>query len=128
VNLHRNGRILPRVAGALLFLAPAVLGAGCAAGVSAGTVTTADGYDAVYVDDAQVPADIQTYHPYRYDNADAYYVNGRWYRHQGAHWVTYRRPPPELERQRTMVQEAPPTRHPEVVPAYPRPEPPPPQR
>jgi hypothetical protein len=96
-----------RVAAACIAYAFAGSGAGCAATVSGETATSVDGYDAVYVDDAAVPASIEAYPHYYYGDGYAYYVNGRWYHRHGNRWVTYRHAPPELERQRVHSRERP---------------------
>jgi hypothetical protein len=104
-----------------LALAPVVaLSPGCAARVTSGTVATVDGYDAVYIDDWQVPASIEGYPRYAYYDGYAYYVGGRWYHRHGNHWVYYRQAPRELVRQRAVVQEAPPARRADRENAYAR--------
>ena len=65
--------------------------------------------DEVEVDTAPV-VDVNTYPHTEYRGQTVYYVNGRWYRPHGRHWVYYRNEPPELVRHRGYVQQAPPAR------------------
>jgi hypothetical protein len=107
----------------------AALGTGCGAGGYSrlepapypGSVDEGD--VVVYVD--VVPPNIEAYPHLYYAGADAYYVDGRWYRHGQRGWGYYRQEPPPLARQRPNVVQAParPARFPPrpgVVEAQPR--------
>ena len=103
------------------------------------------GVDDGIVYDEYAPPDIHLYPHVFYEGGEAYYANGRWYRHGPRGWGYYRQTPPDLERQRPFVQQAPmahgpgfagppsstfapsPT-SPGVRPAYPVGHPPPPSR
>jgi hypothetical protein len=82
-------------------------------------VARVDGYDAVYIDDSEVPVSIETYPRYAYYDGYAYYVDGRWYHRHRDHWVYYRQSPRELVRERAFVQQAPPARKAAPYNAYP---------
>ena len=74
------------------------------------------GYATVYT--TSVPEDIYARPYVYYAGRPAYYVQGRWYTESPRGWVYYRSAPPELERHRPYVQQAPPA--PRTAPyAYP---------
>lgn len=118
---------------ASLLAAALVLVPGCTARLMAGTPTVIDGYGAVYTDD--VPADLSIYPRVFYRGSYAYYVQGQWYRRAPDGWVIYRETPPELNRYRPFVQQAPPApryygptsppQAPSPAQPYPNPSPPP---
>jgi hypothetical protein len=79
--------------------------------------------DIAYVDSA--PPDVESYPSFYIDGGYAYYVDGRWYRRGPRGWGYYRREPPQLERQRAVIQQAPPAQRERArVEQAPRAEPP----
>jgi hypothetical protein len=56
---------------------------------------------------ATVPSDIWTYPRVYYGDSYVYLVNGAWYRPTPRGWVTFRREPIELSRQRTRIYASP---------------------
>jgi len=83
-------------------------------GLSQCTVTP----EPVYASNAQI--DVYSQQPVYYEGRPNYWSNGQWYYSTPRGWATYRRAPPELERRRPYVQQAPPAYRSE--PAY-RPQP-----
>ena len=64
-----------------------------------------------YVETTYVPAHVELYPSYYYEGRTVYLIDGRWYyRHPTGRWVYYRREPPVLYRQRTVIRQAPPAR------------------
>jgi hypothetical protein len=56
------------------------------------------------------PPYVETYPQTYYEGRVVYLVNDRWYYQRRGRWVYYRTEPPELVRQRSYVQQAPPAR------------------
>lgn len=61
-----------------------------------------------YVEVTSAPADVEVYPRTYYEGRTVYYVDGRWMFRDRGRWVYYRTEPPELYRQRTVIQQAPP--------------------
>lgn len=74
------------------------------------------GYDTSFVYD--VPPNIYSYPSYSYEGGSAYWANDRWYYQTPRGWVTFRREPPALVRQRTYIQSAPPAPNYRQGPGY----------
>ncbi|HWL89170.1 MAG TPA: hypothetical protein VNO21_25380 [Polyangiaceae bacterium] len=72
------------------------------------TTTPDSQYPPVYVSNA--PPNVETYPTAYYQGRQHYWVNGTWYYRTNRGWATYRRAPPELERQHPNVQQPPPRR------------------
>jgi hypothetical protein len=76
-----------------------------------------------YVEVSSAPVDVEVYPHTYYGGRQVYYVRDRWMYRDGGRWLYYRQEPPELYRQRTYIQQAPPAypqgRHP-YPQSYPR--------
>jgi hypothetical protein len=64
--------------------------------------------DGVAYDDVGPTIDINTYPHEVYEGRPVYYVNNRWYYHDGGRWAYYRHEPAPLYRRRAYVRRAPP--------------------
>jgi hypothetical protein len=65
-------------------------------------------YATGYVELTSAPADLSVYPSTYYEGRTVYLVNDRWMYPDRGRWVYYRREPPQLYRQRTVVRQAPP--------------------
>jgi hypothetical protein len=67
--------------------------------------------DGVAYEEVGPTIDINTYPHEVYEGRNVYYVNNRWYYHDGGRWAYYRREPAPLNRHRVYVREAPRAHH-----------------